>query len=295
MEQLSIYKIKKIKIMKVRIITTVVLMLCTLGHVDAQIYRGEADNTLFTWKRELPEVLVNKNVTTHFISKEKLEYVDISTADIAGDIANDRLLRIKPLEDAEEGEYILTIVGETYFQQYRLILDEEGEYNAPTEVRINDSNKLDRDELRLTESQLHDLSLKIYMGDKKGNNNMIRTKKYGILSTLNNIYVHGDYIFLDVILRNKTNLAFTFDQVTFSIKDSKVTKATNSQEKKLQPVYTYMANSRFENSFRNIYVFRKFTFPDDKTFSIEFNEEQTSGRQLELLIDYQDLLRAKRL
>lgn len=246
--------------------------------------------------RNLEEVPINPHVTTHFVSSEKIDYVDISSNDIIGDLINDKVLRIKPINEVE-GEYILTIVAETYIKQYKLIVvnDEYWKEDMATEVRIDNYNKLDRTNLQLTQKQLHDLAFKAYVEDKKGRNNMLRTKKNRLEMGLNNIYVHDDYIFIDVVLKNKTNIPFTIDQTVFSIKDRKITKATNSQELRIKPIYTYLVYNRFEKRFRNIYVFEKFTFPDNKSFSIMFDEEQISGRKLELLIDYRDLLRANTL
>lgn len=246
--------------------------------------------------KNLEVIGINPDVTTHFVSSEKIDYVDISSNDIIGDLVNDKVLRIKPINNIE-GEFILTIVAETYIKQYTLVVDnsELMKNDISTEVRISNYNKLDRTNLNLTSKQLHDLSFKAYIEDKKGKNNMLRTKKYGLHMALNNIYVHDDYIFVDVILKNKTNIPFTIDQTVFSIKDRKISKATNSQEIRIKPIYTYLAYNRFDKKFRNIYVFDKFTFPDNKIFSIMFDEKQTSGRKLELLVDYKDLLRANKL
>jgi UDP-N-acetylmuramate--alanine ligase len=42
----------------------------------------------------------------------------------------------------------------------------------------------------------------------------------------------------------------------------------------------------------NLFVFEKFTFPDQKVFTIEFSEKQISGRTVKLMIDYEDVLNA---
>ncbi|MCS3332298.1 DUF4138 domain-containing protein (plasmid) [Bacteroides thetaiotaomicron] len=41
-----------------------------------------------------------------------------------------------------------------------------------------------------------------------------------------------------------------------------------------------------------MFVFEKFTFPDQKVFTIEFSEKQISGRTVKLMIDYEDVLNA---
>jgi len=39
-------------------------------------------------------------------------------------------------------------------------------------------------------------------------------------------------------------------------------------------------------------VFEKFTFPDEKVFTVEVSEKQISGRTVILRIDYADVLNA---
>ncbi|WP_332911825.1 DUF4138 domain-containing protein [Algoriphagus boritolerans] len=112
---------------------------------------------------------------------------------------------------------------------------------------------------------------------------------------MNSIYTVDDYIFLDISFTNKTNLKFDLDQLRFKIEDKRITKATNVQSIEIEPEYQLFTPKSFEKKYHNIYVFKKFTFPNSKVFTIELSESQISGRTLSLEIKYADLLAADTL
>ena len=85
---------------------------------------------------------------------------------------------------------------------------------------------------------------------------------------------------------------FDIDQIRFKIEDEKVTKATNFQQIEVNPIYQYINAGCFSKSYRNVFVFEKFTFPDDKIFKIELVEKQISGRAEVLKIYYKDIFTA---
>jgi len=72
----------------------------------------------------------------------------------------------------------------------------------------------------------------------------------------------------------------------------KIYKATNSQSLEIKPVYKLYDKDKFKKSYRNIYVFKKFTFPNSKVLAIRLLEEPISGRTIELKIKYSDILNA---
>jgi conjugative transposon TraN protein len=123
----------------------------------------------------------------------------------------------------------------------------------------------------------------------------VRSKSQKVEIRLNNIYTVGDYFFLDVSMRNRTNIAYDLDRIRFLIEDRKVVKATNFQQLEVKPVYTLYGTDKFRRRYRNVFVFRKFTFPDEKVFHMEVAEEQVSGRTISLKINYRDVLKADTL
>jgi conjugative transposon TraN protein len=109
------------------------------------------------------------------------------------------------------------------------------------------------------------------------------------------VYVQNDHYFFDITVQNQSNIAFDIDQIRFKIEDEKVTEATNFQQIEVSPKYQYNQAAGFSKSYRNVFVFDKFTFPDDKIFTIELAEKQISGRAEVLKVFYKDVLKAESL
>lgn len=109
---------------------------------------------------------------------------------------------------------------------------------------------------------------------------------------LNNIYVVGEYFFIDFSVDNKTNLPFDIDELRVKLQDKKQQKATNVQTIELKPALVLDRSVRFKKGYRNIIVLKKMTFPNDKVLSIELSEKQISGRTISMNLNYEDVLAA---
>jgi len=109
---------------------------------------------------------------------------------------------------------------------------------------------------------------------------------------LNNIYVAGEYFFIDFSVDNKTNLPFDIDELRVKLQDKKQQKATNVQTIELKPALVLDRSVRFKKGYRNIIVLKKMTFPNDKVLSIDLSEKQISGRTISMNLDYEDVLAA---
>ena len=122
--------------------------------------------------------------------------------------------------------------------------------------------------------------------DKKVNKKPIRKKKdLKLTMQLNNVYVIDDYIFLDISIENNTNLSCNIEGMKFSIEDKKIYKATNNQSILLNPLFSLNDQTKVRKSYRNIFVFEKFTFPNSKILKIRLIEEQISGRVIDMKIN----------
>ena len=128
---------------------------------------------------------------------------------------------------------------------------------------------------------------------KKSEKNPIRNAKNLKLNVqLNNVYVLSDYIFLDLTFKNNTNLSYEIETLKFSLEDKQIHKATNNQSIDMVPIFKLNSQNSFRKSFRNIYVFKKFTFPNSKVMMIRLIEEQLSGRTIEMKVNYSEILKA---
>lgn len=238
-------------------------------------------------KAQIPEVRLPIKGDLHFISPEPIQYVDISNKNIEGNIALPNVLRLR-YKDSITTDAIVTIAGEKFIAQY---------YLSPViatgtqiiEIRPPDTRPLDIAGIGLSQPQLKQLAYKIFC-DKPGK--IRQTQAFGLRARLNNIYTAGDYIFLDLSYKNKTNLRYDIDSFRFKIDDKKVTKATNVQSIEIKPELALFDVPAFSKSYRNIFVLKKLSFPGNKVLNIELSEKQLSGRVITLSISYKDVLDA---
>ena len=241
-------------------------------------------------QENLPVVYLPENLTIHFISPEPVQYVDISDKNLIGDLPLKNVLRIK-LKDSLKTftGSVLTIAGEKFIAQYRLL---PGHPGVPTEVNIepSETKPLDISGIGLSQNQLKLLSLKLYTtgaGKSKG-----KTKVFGMKGRVNHIATLSDYIFLDISFKNNTNLKYDIEDFRFKIDDEKVTKASNVQSVEISPVFVLSSVPTFSKYYRNVFVFRKMSFPGNKVLHAELSEKQLSGRVITLKVNYKDLLEA---
>lgn len=234
-------------------------------------------------------IYINKDVSTHFTSKQKIDYTDISTKNVVGDMPLTNVLRIKPIKDYGDMGYI-TIVGEGYFIQYQLEYTHDSK-NANKKVEINEDYEFDNPNYSITSDNIKKITSQMM---KKGKSlHSVKSKKYQLNISLNNVWVIDDLFFVDFSLKNKTNIKYTIDQLRYKIVDKKKNKSETNQDLEVEPIFLYDAAESFDKDYRNIAVFKKFTYPDDKSFLIEMAETQISGRTAYLYVPYEDFLNAE--
>lgn len=270
------------------------LALSLLGGRPAQ---GQQD--VFVKKGDLPRISIMEGNTVHFLSPEPVQYVDISSDRILGDLPLKNLVRIKLLPDSTQNGFStdnlgpLTIVGDNYLVQYNLEEWTGGFLSdIPTlvEISYDTVTPLEVPGIGLSQSQMKAHALGLLAGRKAGT--VRKQTDYGITVSLNAIHSIGDYIFLDISFLNSSNLSFTVDELRFSIDDRKITKATNVQSVEIKPLWQLYPFEEFRKKHRNIFVIRKATFPGNKVLIVNLTEKQISGRTVNLRIKYRDLLDA---
>lgn len=238
---------------------------------------------------ELKVIYVNKDVSTHFIAMEDIKYVDISVSDIVGDIPTGNAIRIKPIKEGASG--VITLVTERFFVQYMLVYSND---IAKAYTRFNvpyaDLRSYMNPETNMTKAQMYDYAHRMFISDNKFYD--VSSKSNLMKIVLNNIYTFDKYFFIDISMFNKTKIRYDIDQIRFKIEDKKQTKATNFQSIEILPLMQVNKNLVFKKNYRNIFVFEKFTFPDEKVLTVEISEKQISGRTITLRIDYADVLHA---
>ncbi|MES2874412.1 MAG: conjugative transposon protein TraN [Bacteroidota bacterium] len=248
------------------------------------------------YRKDLPDIYISENISLHFISPEPITYADISTSGIAGDLPVKNILRLKIKADSLtfEAGYIgvVTIIGESFIAQYNLRYAGVLHPVISSQVQIlpEQMSPLDVPGISLTGQEMKGYALAIL---KDHSSSIVRKENaYGLKATLNHVYTIGDDIFLDLTYKNETNLAYDIDEVRFKIEDKKINKATNVQSIEIKPVWQLYPGTSFKKTFRNIYVLKKVTFPENKVLNIELTEKQISGRVITLPVKYKDILKA---
>ncbi|MDC8102645.1 conjugative transposon protein TraN [Chryseobacterium rhizosphaerae] len=266
------------------------------------------------YKSGLPEINITRDVNLHFRSPEPVQFVDLSTNRLIGDLPAENVVRIKIQQSEEEKHFvndslkktveipiaysnnqelgIITIVGQSFMAQYKLIFKEDNSYDIITNIEISpqDMQPLEYPEYQMSNAELRKYSMQLI--EKKENKILRKNTDLGMRSQLNNVYTFGDYVFLDVSFKNKTNLAYDIDKLKFSIDDKKIYKTTNVQSIEVDPVFRLYDVKSFKKSYRNVFVFKKFTYPNNKVLTIRLIENQISGRTINLEIKYSDILQA---
>lgn len=246
---------------------------------------------------EISKIFIKRFLTLHFLSPEKITYVDIPKG-LVGDLPDKNLLRLKisdslKIRDAFLG--ILTILGETKIKQYSVIYDDRPEsvFSSLINIQPGEMGSLAGKDGTVTESELGSISRSMLespplLGDARANKN-------GIKAVLNGIGTAGDYILLDIGFENFTHLPYEIDRIRFRIEDEKQHKATTVQSIELIPVSILLDIPLFEHRYRNIFVLNRLTFPDHKRLRVELSEKQISGRSVTFDIHYRDILKAKKI
>lgn len=252
---------------------------------------------------ELPQLNISDGVSLHIISPEPIQFVDLSTDNLTGDLPAENIARVKITSSYKNGNKIsgfvsandlgiITVVGQSFMAQYKVNYKNSDTHNTITQIQIQpeDMQPLEYPKIAFSNQELYNFSMDILKKKTKAPLREVNDFKLSI--QLNNVYVISDYIFLDISFINDSNLSYNIDDLKFSIEDKKIYKATNNQSLELQPEYQLYHQSQFKKNFHNIYVFKKFTYPNSKVMVIRLIEEPISGRTIEMKIKYSDILKA---
>lgn len=259
----------------------------------------------------LPIIFMGKEVNIHIVSPEPIQFVDLSTNMLIGDLPSENIARIKVSQEKTEEEAeqtnatekkglrsgndigVITVVGQSFIAQYRVIYQDEQHTWLISHLHIKpeDMQPLEYPKYKYSNYELKRFALDIQA--KKIKKPIRKKKDLKLSMCLNNVYVMDDYIFLDISINNLTNLPCNIDTMKFSIEDKKIYKATNNQSILLTPLFALNTEQhRIRKSYRNIFVFEKFTFPNSKILKIRLIEEQISGRVIDMKVNYSDVLEA---
>lgn len=289
--------------MKIRlnIFFSVLLILFGICRLAAQENSGFA--SLSQAKLEPYKMEVTYNKTTHLLFPSPIRYVDLGSENLiankAEDVAN--VLRIKSSvrDFAEETNFsVITEDGKFYnfdvfyssypdtlnYDLLKLQRNQEKEYS--TDVLF--------EELKGESSSLTELLIKTLYQLPKRTVKHIGSKSFGIQFLLKSLYVHEGKFYFIFQIKNKSNVPFDVDFVTFKITDKKNLKRTVVQDKVLSPLRTYSPNPtvHYQSDGEFLYLMDQFTLLEDQIVEIELMEKD-GGRHQKIQIENSDLISAK--
>lgn len=122
-----------------------------------------------------------------------------------------------------------------------------------------------------------------------------KTKSYKIKLKLQGIYTCEGVLFFQFSLKNKSNIDYNMDLLSFYVRDKKRMKRTAQQEKEIQPLQMYYEKESKliagQTHQTLVIAFRKFTIADHKNFVMQLFEKN-GDRNLILKINGNELVKA---
>lgn len=284
--------------------------------LKADIYPAGTDGDLYhgltrklTFDRMIPpyglEVAYGK--TTHIIFPSAVRYVDLGSPNLVAGKADgaENVIRVKAVVKNFRDETNMSVITEsgsfyTFNVKYS---DEPLLLNIEMKDFIHDGSKVNRPNnaldiyLKELGSESPKLVQLINRSIHKENERHVKhvgSKAFGIQYLLRGIYTHNGLLYIHTQIRNRSNVPFEVDFVTFKIVDKKVMKRTAIQEQIIFPLraHNYATMVAGNKDERTVFTFDKFTIPADKVLVVELNEK-SGGRHQSFTVESGDIVRAR--
>lgn len=280
------------------------------------VYHGQEDGDLYhgltrklTFDRMVPpyglEVTYDK--TTHIIFPSAVRYVDLGSPNLVAGKADgaENVIRVKAVVRNFRDETNMSVITESgSFYTFNVkYADEPLLLNIEMKDFIHDGSKVNRPnnaldiylkELGSESPKLVQLINRSIHKENKRHVKHIGSKAFGIQYLLRGIYTHNGLLYFHTQIRNRSNVPFEVDFVTFKIVDKKVMKRTAIQEQIVLPLraHNYATLVAGNKDERTVFTFDKFTIPADKVLVVELNEK-SGGRHQSFTVESEDIVRAK--
>ncbi len=242
---------------------------------------------------------VSDSKATHLVCSDKVSYLQVGDpslilAETVPELPN--LVRVKAIGPFEK-ESSLTIVCAGRI--YSLILNFQDSKEITYHLESFHSKKAGGPSSGLMPDYvLKELSEQILL-KRKSLVHGVKQKKDGIKVQLKTITQKNGFLFFEVRITNKTNLAYRVEGFYWWIDDKRQFKATNTQEYQIEPTYRHHEIKVIPGytSVREIFVLPNLVLPDKRVLRLEMLENAlgNTGRRLTLEIENKDILKAKEL
>ena len=297
---------------------TVLAIALMLGAVCANAQETTSSGDLYqgltrkiAFERMIPphglEITYDK--TVHIIFPSAVRYVDLGSPNLIAGKADgaENVIRVKAtVKDFHEETNMSVITEDGAFYTFNvkyasepLLLNVEMAdfiHDGESVNRPNNAMEVYLKELGSESPMLVKLIMKSIHKEDRRTVKHIGSKSFGIQYLLKGLYSHNGLLYFHTELRNKSNVLFDIDFITFKIVDKKVAKQTAMQEQVLLPLraYNYVTCVAGQKSERTVFTLQKFTIPDDKQLIVEMHEKN-GGRHQSFVVENEDLVRAREI
>ncbi len=251
---------------------------------------------------------VTYDKTTHIIFPSSVRYVDLGSPNLIAGKADgaENVIRVKATVKNFREETNMSVITEsgsfyTFNVKYAeepLLLNIEMKdfiYDGSEVNRPNNALDIYLKELgkRVSETGISHLEVRP-QETTKGTSKHIGSKAFGIQYLLRGLNTHNGLLYFHTQIRNRSNVPYEVDFVTFKIVDKKVMKRTAIQEQVIFPLraYDYVTTVAGKKDGRTVFVLDKFTIPSDKVLVVEMHEK-SGGRHQTFTVESEDIVRAR--
>ncbi len=281
-----------------------VLTLCLIAGCTVLSYAQESFTLEKTalGKIEPYQMEVTYDKTSHIIFPTAIRYVDLGSGNLIAGKAEDaeNVLRVKAsVKDFQSETNLSVITDDGRFYNFDVTYTDHPAVLNIDLVKMRNSASRNTENEALFEDlsdspSLVNLLMETIYKQNKRNIKHIGSKSYGIQFLLKGIYTHNGKYYFHTELKNKTNVPFVLDFMSFKIVDKKIAKRTVIQENLLSPLRTYIPLGHVSGKAtgQNVFLLDQFTIADDKVLLIEIFEKN-GGRHQVLRIENPDLVRAQ--
>lgn len=243
--------------------------------------------------------------TVHLIFPSKIRYVDLGSRNIiaqqAGD--TDNVLRVKAAIADFETETNLGVICEDgsyysfnvkYADEPRKLSIEMKDFldGSPNNLPVNKSDIYFK-ELGKEAPLMVKLMMKTILHNDKNRIKHIGVRMHGMEFALQGLYAHNGLLYFHIRNRNRTNMSYRTEFITFKVVDKEISKRTAIQEQVLPPLRAMNATTSLSpgTTAKMIYVLEQFTMPDEKRLEVTLYE-RGGNRNLTFYLENEDIIRA---
>ncbi len=279
----------------------------TAQQTEGDLYHGLTKK--LTFDRMIPPygIEITYDKTVHIIFLAAIRYVDLGSQNLIAGKADgaDNVLRVKAAVRNFHAETNISVItdNDSFYTFNVKYADEPLLLNIEMADFIHDGSEVNRPnnaldiylkELGSESPKLVHLIMRSIHKENRRHVKHLGSKSFGVEYFVKGLYTHNGLMYLHTEIRNRSNVPFDVDFITFKIVDRKVAKRTAIQEQIILPVraYNYATRVAGGKDERTVFAFEKFTIPDDKQLVVELHEK-SGGRHQRLIIRNDDIVHAR--